>query len=391
MTRAYYLVSPPLSPRAYFRRRVERPPFPLADARCTLYSRARHALWHGVRALGLGDGDEILVPEYHCGTEIEALLQAGLGLHWYELDERLEPIESDLDALVGPRTKALLLIHYLGFPQNAERWRRWCDDRGLLLVEDAAPAWLTSIGDTPVGSFGDLSIFSFRKTYGVPDGGALVSDTPGPRMRPAWRLGLGMLLKRHAAWAAMRSSIAATALKIWASRGPFDAVQDNPDGHFAMGDPRTRPQRVSLTLLSHLSDASAAARRRDNYRYLLDHFGEFVSPPFDHLPDGSSPYMFPMTVDERDSLIGQLRRCGVHAVTNWPVPHPSCPPGRFPKADERRATTVGLPVHQELRHRDLEYIVTAVKRNLEGVTRLGATATTRTEGANGGTRRRRTQ
>jgi dTDP-4-amino-4,6-dideoxygalactose transaminase len=306
------------------------------------------------------------VPEYHCGTEIEALLQAGLGLRWYELDERLEPVESSLDALVSSRTKALLLIHYLGFPQNAERWRRWCDDHGLLLFEDAAPAWLTSIGDTPVGSFGDLSIFSFRKTYGVPDGGALVSDTHLPQIRPARSLGLGMLLKRHAAWAAMRSRIAATAMGIWASHGPFDIVQDDPESHFALGNPQTAPRRISLALLSRLANTSTAARRRDNYRFLLDRFGEFVSPPFNHLPDGASPYMFPITVEKRDDLIRRLRSCGVHAVTNWPVPHPSCPPGRFPKSDERRATTVGLPVHHELRQRDLEYIVAAVKKNLGG-------------------------
>lgn len=391
MRRAYYLVSPPLSPRVYFSRRAKSLPFPFGDARCTFYARARHALWHGVRALGLGDGDEILVPEYHCGTEIEALLQAGLRLSWYELNERLEPVEASLDALVGPRTKALLLIHYLGFPQDAERWRGWCDERGLLLIEDAAPAWLTSIGDEPVGSFGDLSIFSFRKTCGVPDGGALVLGARVPRLEPTRKPGFGMLLKRHAAWAAMRSRVAATVLENWMSRGPFDSVQDDPIGHFAMGDPERRPQRISLALLSRLAAASVAARRRDNYRYLLDRLGELVSPPFDWLPDGASPYMFPLTFGERDDLIKRLRRSGVHAVSNWPVPHPACPTGRFPKADERRATIVGLPVHQELGRRDLERIVTATKRSLEEVAPARANATTRAEGTNGDAGRRRAQ
>ncbi len=373
MRRPYLLVPPPLSPRAYLGRRTKRLPFPLADARCTLYSRARHALWHGVQALGLGDGDDVLVPEYHCGTEIEALQQARLGLRWYELDERLEPIESSLEALVGSQTRALLIIHYLGFPQNAERWRRWCDDHGLLLIEDAAPAWLTSIGEEPVGSFGDLSIFSFRKTYGVPDGGALVAGVHGPHIRPSRKPGFGMLLKRHAAWAAMRSSIVATALGISASRRPYDTEQDE-DRFFALGDPRTSPLRISLNLLSRLSDTSTAARRRDNYRFLLDRLGDYVSPPFDRLPEGASPYMFPISFEQRDDLIKQLRRNGVHAVPHWPIPHPSCPPDRFPTADERRATIVGLPVHQELRRRDLERIVSVVERGLEEVTRLRTAA-----------------
>lgn len=364
MRRPYLLVPPPLSPRAYFSRPKKELPFPLGDDRCTLYSLARHALWHGARALGLGDGDEVLVPEYHCGTEIEALQQAGLGLRWYELDERLEPTEQALDALIGSGTKALLLIHYLGFPQDVGRWRRWCDRHGLMLIEDAAPAWLASIGDEPVGSSADLSIFSFRKTYGVPDGAALVSGVPGPRIRPARGRGFGMLIRRNLAWAAMRPGISATALRVMATHRTYDALQD-ADTFFALGDPRARPLRISLNLVARLSDPATAARRRDNYRYLLDRLGEHTSPPFDRLPDGASPYMLPLTANERDPLIMRLRHCGVHAVPHWPVPHPSCPPGRFPHADERRATTVGLPVHQELRQRDLEYIAAAVREQLE--------------------------
>jgi len=375
MRRPYLLVPPPLSPRVYFARAEKELPFPFGDDRCTLYSLARHALWHGVRALGLGDGDEILVPEYHCGTEIEALLKAGLELRWYELDRLLEPSEQALEALIGPETKALLLIHYLGFPQDVGRWRRWCDEHGLLLIEDAAPAWLAAVGGAPIGSAADLSIFSFRKTYGVPDGGALVCRARGPLIRPARGRGFGMLLRRNLAWAAMKPGISATALRVTASHRTYDALQD-ADSFFAVGDPNTPPLRISLKLLARLSDPSTATRRRDNYRYLLDRLGEHTTPPFDRLPDGASPYMFPLEVGGRDPLIMKLRHSGVHAVPQWPISHPSCPAEKFPNAERRRAETVGLPVHQELKQRNLEYIVAAVKENLEATeTRRSADAT----------------
>lgn len=363
MRRPYLLVPPPLPLRTYLARPAKELPFPFRDERCTLYSRARHALWHGVRALGLGNGDEVLVPGYHCGTEIEALLQAGLGLRWYELDERLEPAEDSLEVLVGPRTRALLLIHYLGFPQDVGRWRRWCDKRGLLLIEDAAPAWLASSDGASVGSVADLAVFSFRKTYGVPDGAGLVCSTRGPEIRPARGCGIGMLLRRNLAWAAMGPGVSATVLRIAASHSTYDAMLDAES--LAMGDPRTPPLRISLSLLARLSDPSTAARRRDNYRYLLERLGEHTLPPFDRLSEGACPYMFPLTVDERDAVIMRLRHSGVHAVPHWPISHPSCPPGRFPEADERRATTVGLPVHQELRRRDLAYIASAAEECLE--------------------------
>jgi dTDP-4-amino-4,6-dideoxygalactose transaminase len=374
--RPYYLVSPPLSPRAYLRRRARRLPFPLADEDCTIYSCARRALWHGVRALGLGEGDEVLVPEYHCGTEIEALQNAGLGLCWYELDRRLEPKEPALNDLIGARTRALFLIHYLGFPQDLARWRRWCDFRGLLLFEDAAPAWLASIDGAPVGSVGDLSIFSFRKTYGIPDGGAVVSNAHGAPTASARGLGLPMLARRHAEWAAMRSRLFGSALATWGVRRPVFAEEDYGNDSFGMGDPWTPPQRTSLAFLARLSDESTAARRRENYRYLLDRLGEHVLPPFDRLPEGSSPTMFPITTESRDELIGRLRHRGVHAVVNWPVPHPSFPADRFTEAAERRATTVCLPVHQELKRRDVERIAEAAAKSLEevGATKLPAPA-----------------
>jgi dTDP-4-amino-4,6-dideoxygalactose transaminase len=128
-----------------------------------LFERARHGLWHGLRALGLGDDDEVLVPAYHHGSEIEALVRAGLTCRFYEASEGLAPDERELEALLGPRTRALHLIHYLGFPQEATRWRAWCEERGLFLIEDAAQAWLGSLEGRPLGSFGDIAIFCLYK------------------------------------------------------------------------------------------------------------------------------------------------------------------------------------------------------------------------------------
>jgi len=107
-----------------------------------LLARGRQCVWHGVRVLGLGEGDEVLVPAYHSGAEVTALVAAGIACRFYDGTELLEPDEAELAGLAGPRTRALYLTHFLGFPQDAARWRRWCGERGLLLLEDAAHAWL---------------------------------------------------------------------------------------------------------------------------------------------------------------------------------------------------------------------------------------------------------
>src|SRR5215216_2482227 len=169
---------PPLPIGVYVRRPLHELPFPLDDPDCRIYSLARQGLYMGIKALGLGPGDEILAPAYHHGSEIEALVQAGIVCRFYDIGPSLEPDEKELEGLLGPRVRALHLTHFLGFPQDAARWRAWCDERGLLLIEDAAQAWLSSREGIPVGSHGDLSIFCLYKTFGLADGAAVICNPP---------------------------------------------------------------------------------------------------------------------------------------------------------------------------------------------------------------------
>src|SRR5438067_5428718 len=115
----------PLPVSIWGRAPTRRLPFPLDDPRCRVFQRARHGLWYALRAAGVAPGDEALAPAYHHGSEIEALLRAGLVCRFYDATETLAPDESELEALLTPRTRALHLIHYIGFLPDAARWRRW--------------------------------------------------------------------------------------------------------------------------------------------------------------------------------------------------------------------------------------------------------------------------
>jgi perosamine synthetase len=357
MTLPRLAVWPPLPPRAYVRK--VHAPFPLEERRCVLNALGRHGLWHGVRSLGLTAGDEILVPAYHHGSEIEALTTLGIKCRFYEASETLEPIASELEAALTDRTRALLLVHYIGFPQDAERWRRWCDEHSLFLLEDAAQAWLASTDGHPVGSFGDVSIFCLYKTFGMPDGSALVSRVPvqenespvGPR-RP---LGLTGVARRHAAWAMSRwGALAALASRV---KGDEEYV---PEDDFALGNPASKPSSATLFLLGRVADARAAQLRRENYAFLLEKFPDLVLRPFDRLPEGASPFFFPVETDRKEELLGWFARRGVDALDFWSVAHPLLPSG-FPRARALRRRVVGVPVHQELRRQDLERLANTLQ------------------------------
>jgi dTDP-4-amino-4,6-dideoxygalactose transaminase len=347
---------PPLSPGVWARRRRAALPFPLEEPGCRLFARARQGLVHGIRALGMGAGDEVLAPAYHHGSEIEALECAGLTCRFYDVGARLEPDEAALEALLGARTRGLQIVHYLGFPQDADRWRRWCDARGLHLIEDAAHAWLSSIDGRPAGSFGDLSIFCLYKTVGVPDGGALLCrrPAPGPGGRPAvapFRLAL-----EHALWLVTRSrSLSRLATALHSNRA-YDPAAD-----FAIGEPRPASLATRLAL-PRAADPSVAVRRRANYERLAAGLPAGLVPPaFLAVPPAACPFVLPVGVRDKPRLLADLRRAGIRALDLWSVPHPSLPDVGFPRSAALRRHIVGLPVHQELTARDVDRIAATVR------------------------------
>jgi len=350
-------VLPPLSFSAYARRPPGRLPFPLGETHCRVFSLGRHAMWQGVRAVGLQAGDEVLVPAYHHGSEVEALTAAGLRCRFYEATEDLQPDEAVLERMLGPRTRALVLIHYLGFAQDAGRWRAWCDRHGLLLIEDAAQAWQASHDGRPVGSLGDVAIFCLYKTYGLPDGAAVIARRPvgAPESRPS--PGLGRLVRRHGRWVGMRSAaVGDVAARV---RKPRPYV---PEHHFALGDPGCPASTATALLLPRVADPTAAARRREHHRWLFDRFAERVPAPFARVGAHDAPHAFAITAEDRTEVMRRLGRAGIHAFAFWAYAHPLLAAEAFPAAARRRATTVVLPVHQELRARDLERIAAAIDR-----------------------------
>jgi dTDP-4-amino-4,6-dideoxygalactose transaminase len=348
-------VWPPLPPGSYLRAATAPAPFPLTDPRCRIFGWARQALFAGVRSLGMGPGDEVLAPAYHHGSEIEALSRAGVGCRFYDATDSLEPDPQVLERLLGPGVRALYLIHYLGLPQASARWRAWCDERGLMLLEDAAQAWLSHSAEGPSGSFGDLAIFCMYKSVGIPEGAAVVSRVPPEDPGTDRRLGLAALASRHAVWLAQRSSLAATA----ASAARRTAAPYDPAADFALRPHADPPWRSIPALLRRLDYRDVARRRLENYKALLEALGDSVPGPFRRPPDGSSPWAFPVATGDKQALLERLSRHGVKGADFWSVPHPSVPAEDFARAAALRESIVCLPVHQELRPSDLERIAGA--------------------------------
>jgi dTDP-4-amino-4,6-dideoxygalactose transaminase len=356
---------PTLPLNVYFKSPSYWLPYPLSDDNCRVFSKARHAIWNACGTLGLGSKDVVLVPAYHHGCEIEALLQAGVQIRYYELTELLEPDLKSLESQLTPEVKVFYLIHYLGFPQDAKRWRRWCDENHLLLFEDAAQSFLTEIDGEPVGSFGHAGIFCLYKTYGIPDGGAVITMEPPARPSEEHYSGRWKVFKRHINWMAERSALVGSfhlLIKPFAKM-LRRKMNHNPNKEFEMGNPFSQPASLTTKLFPRLVDKTTAERRRQNYQFLLNHHSNLVPLPFIQLPKGASPFAFPIETNDADALLKKLRGYGIEGLLFWRNAHPSLPAKKFPLSMAFRNRVIAVPVHQELTRSELLQISEAVDRS----------------------------
>lgn len=298
-------VRPPLRTGGVRLRREDALPFPLSEPGCRVVRHAERLMPAALRALGLVPGELVLVPTLHHGPEVQTLRGAGFECRTYGAADGVCPAEDELGALLDPRVRALYLIHHVGFPQPAERWRAWCRERGLVLIEDCTHAWPAHNGERPVGSSGGIAIFSLRAMLAWPVGDAVVARLPNG----------------SSAW-----------------------------GRHLMAGPRMR-----LSAARHL-DVDIAGRRRSNYRRLLGEIGDAVARPFAEVPEGASPWVLPLVDDRPAALVERLDRAGIGAVTLWAGAGASSP--RVPWL---AGGAVGVPVHQSLRSAELDRIAAAVR------------------------------
>ena len=138
---------------------------------------ARNALYHGLSALV--ESGNVLVPAFHCTSVVEPILQYGAEVKFYDVNPDASPDFDDLRSKIDGKTRAILAIHYFGFPQPIEKFRALCQARKLYLIEDCAHVLTGRTRERiKLGDSGDISVFSWRKFLPVYDGGQLAINNP---------------------------------------------------------------------------------------------------------------------------------------------------------------------------------------------------------------------
>jgi perosamine synthetase len=330
---------------------------------------ARNGVWHAVRLLGLS-GKQVLVPSYHHGVEVEALVDAGARPVFYRVDENMQVDLAGVEKKIGPETGALYLIHFLGFPGPAAAFKKLADARGLKVIEDCALALFSSDGRTPLGSTGDASVFCLYKSLPVPHGGimalngsgaAYVPTEPPPLYSTLSHLGASLLLANPEFGAVGRA----------ASRE--DGQRVDPGGmtfereHVCLG-----MSALSWRVLDGQDVDRIRSLRRKNFMTLLRELRQASPPVFDELPEGVCPLFYPLMVEDKARMMEEMKRRGIETVDFWRTGYPACADADYPEAARLRATVLELPCHQDLSEEDVMKVARETK---EALARLRAPQT----------------
>ena len=151
----------------------------IGSKRCLAVVNGTTALIASLVQLGIGGGDEVIVPPYTFVATVQAVLQAGAMPVFVDTDPETFQIDAEkIEAKITPRTKAILPVHILGLPADMIKIMAIAREHDLLVVEDACQAWLAEIDHKKVGTFGHAGCFSFQNSKNIPigEGGAIVSD-----------------------------------------------------------------------------------------------------------------------------------------------------------------------------------------------------------------------
>jgi len=138
---------------------------------CVAVNSGTSALHLSLIALGIGKGDDVIVPSFTFAATANVVALVGANPVFVDIDPQtycLDPVA--IEKALSARTKAIIVVHLFGLPADMSSIMKLAKKNSLLVIEDAAQAHLASINNRFVGTFGDAAAFSFYPTKNMTSG-----------------------------------------------------------------------------------------------------------------------------------------------------------------------------------------------------------------------------
>jgi dTDP-4-amino-4,6-dideoxygalactose transaminase len=323
-------------------------PDAVAVSSCTA---ALHLL---VEGLGIGPGDEVLVPSLTFVATANCVLYAGATPIFVDIESLDAPLMSLHDAALKctTKTKAVFLMHYAGYLADRAAWREFAEARGLLLLEDAAHA----AGVAGAGSFGDGAAFSFygNKNMTTAEGGIVIAKDQEVLDRIRQMRGHGMT--------------SGTLQRLTSRAESYDVTMLGYN--YRMDELRAA---VGLAQLRNLKTWNARRKALTHlYRRTLEAECPEVRVPLAAL-DNSSHHIMPVVLPpdvDRQTVMTRLREYEIQTTIHYPPAHQLSfyrslyPSVQLKETEEFARRELTLPLHPRMESGHVEAVTRALAKSL---------------------------
>jgi dTDP-4-amino-4,6-dideoxygalactose transaminase len=323
-------------------------PDAIAVSSCTA---ALHLLLKG---LGIGPGDEILVPSLTFVATANCVLYAGAKPIFVDIESLDSPLMSLEDAALKctTKTRAVILMHFAGYLPNREAWREFADDRGLLLLEDAAHA----AGVAGAGGFGDGAAFSFygNKNMTTAEGGIVIAKDQKVSDRIRQMRAHGMT--------------SGTLQRLKSQASTYDVTMLGYN--YRMDELRAAIGLAQLKKLKMWNEKRKALTCM--YRRTLEAHCPEVRVPF-AARDNSSHHIMPIVLPrdaDRQSVMARLRGDEIQTTIHYPPAHQLSfyrslyPSVRLRETEEFARRELTLPLHPRMEEWQVDVVSYALAKSL---------------------------
>lgn len=300
------------------------------------------ALIIALRALGVGEGDEVITTANSFVTTASSVACVGAKPVFVDVRDDFN-IDPDLiEAAITANTKAIIPVHLTGRPADMGPIMKIAKRHGLFVIEDCAQAVCAEISGRRVGSFGDVGCFSLHplKTLNAcGDGGVLVTNNPDFVARFKLYRDNGIHNRNFC--------------KVWSSNSRLDTVQ------------------AAMLLVKMKYTAQWIKARRDNadlYRTFLAGVAQ-VKCPVDREGEFATYHTFIIQAENRDKLQTNLAEQGIETCIHYPIPihlqeaakDLGYKEGDLPVTERQSKAILSLPVYPELARENIQYIAKCIQ------------------------------
>jgi dTDP-4-amino-4,6-dideoxygalactose transaminase len=303
--------------------------------------------------LDIRPGDEVIIPSYTFVSSANPFILRGAKVVFADSLTAMPHVDPEqIEQLITPRTKAIVVVHYGGVACEMEKVMAIAEKNNLFVIEDAAQAVDGYYKDRPLGGIGHLGCMSFHETKNITcgEGGLLVINDE-------------RFLKR--------------AEVIWekgTNRSAFFRGEASEYGWMDIGSSFLASEITAAFLYAQLESMSLIqARRKRAWEYYYDQLKDIEEITLPCIPAFSSNnghmfYIMCKDPDTRKSLLDHLDQNGVQAITHYLPLHDSQfykekHDGRkLPNAAKHASSIIRLPLYVELSMADQSYIAEQVHK-----------------------------